>query len=171
MSLILLLIQSTFAQQKYANDNVYRALARQPSDIGILFCSNLLATTSLIGVLDTLVYLPVYTTETDNKHNEDATVYKSKGTKTIMISTYSSQKRTSATGITMPFPSYIQQYPPSRVTSVCSCIVTDIPTYTQYRYCDAAEMTITYTTATYTVSASGPHTVTSTYTDTKTRYM
>ena len=154
-------------------DNVYRAIVRQTDGIGELFCTDLLAQTSISGVLRGIITIPIYITSTDRRHTEDATTYKSKGTKTVVITTsYSSQMRTAATGVTRPFPSYIQQYPPSRVTSACSCLVTgtNIPTYVPIRYCENEVDTTSYTTLTYTVSASGRKTVTSTYTDTTTRY-
>ena len=166
----LFLLPSILAQQ-CNRDAVYRALARASYEQGTLFCSNLLAQTSYSGTLNEDITIPIYTTKTDRRTTEDATVYNSMGTRTVLITTsYSSQKRTAATGITQPYPSYIQQYAPSRVSSACSCIATDVPTYLVYRSCDPSTTTTTYTTLTYTVPASGAKTVTSTYTDTTTKY-
>ena len=154
-------------------DNVYRALLRQPSGIGDIFCSEYLLKTYFIGTLEPTITLPTYTTETNTNSNQPVTVYKSKGTRTKITTTnYASQTRTAnPTKFTLPLPSYIEQYPTTKVSSACSCLITSIPTDTIYRRCDVLDTTkVVFETFTYTVGLPGKKTVTYSYTDTTTKY-
>ena len=154
-------------------DDVYRAVKRQPSGIGDLFCTEYLAKTSIIGTLEPSFTYPVYVTETNSASTQPVTIYQSKGTRTKITTTnYASQTRTAnPTKFTVPLPSYIEQYPTAKVISACSCLVTAIPTYTQYRRCDILETTSTeFYSLTYTTGVPGTKTVTYKYTDTTTKY-
>ncbi|KAI4187687.1 MAG: hypothetical protein L6R41_002633 [Letrouitia leprolyta] len=172
--LLISLISAQEAQEACKRDNIYRALKRQTSGIGDSFCTELLQKVSYIGTLDPTVTIPVYTTSTDINSLDPVYTYKSKGTKTKITSTsYASQTRTAnPTKFTVPLPSYVEQYPTSKVSSACSCLITAIPTYTQYRRCDGVlSSTATYfTTLTYTTGKPNGKTITFTYTDTTTKY-
>ena len=172
-SFAILLTCSAMAQDTCKKDNVYRALNRQPSGIGDAFCTELLAKLSIIGTLEPTFTYPVYTTFTDSNSYDPVTVFKSKGTKTKITTTnYASQTRKAdPTKFTLPLPSYVEQYPTSRVSSACSCLITEIPTYTQYRRCDILSSTSTFfTTIGYTTGLPNGKTVTYSYTDTTTKY-
>ncbi|KAL8877174.1 MAG: hypothetical protein Q9198_004766 [Flavoplaca austrocitrina] len=169
----IVLISYSSAQDVCKRDNVYRALKRQPDGIGDLFCSELLVKQSIIGTLEPTITLPVYITSTDSNSRDPITTFKSKGTKTKVTTTnYASQTRTAnPTKFTVPLPSYIQEYPTSRVSNACSCLITEIPTYYQYRRCDILSTTSTSTTTlTYTTGVPNGNTVTYVYTDTTTTY-
>ncbi|KAL8804290.1 MAG: hypothetical protein Q9182_002655 [Xanthomendoza sp. 2 TL-2023] len=171
--LCIILISFVFAEEVCKRDNIYRALKRQPYDAGDAFCSELLIKQSIIGTLEPTVTIPVYITSTDSKSRDPFTTFKLKGTKTKITTTnYASQTRTpNPTKFTLPFPSYIQEYPTSKVSSACSCLITAIPTYTQYRRCDILSTTSTsYYTLTYTTGVPNGKTVTYSYTDTTTKY-
>ena len=171
--LIILFTSCVFTQEACKKDNVFRALKRQPSGIGDLFCTELLAKQSIIGTLEPTVTIPVYTTVTDTKSRDPVTVFKSKGTKTKITTTNcaSQTRKADPTKFTIPLPSYVEEYPTSKVSSACSCLITEIPTYTQYRRCDILSTTVvSLTTFTYTTGKPNGKTVTYSYTDTTTKY-
>ncbi|KAL9596292.1 MAG: hypothetical protein Q9219_005887 [cf. Caloplaca sp. 3 TL-2023] len=129
--------------------------------------------TFIIGTLDPTVTIPVYTTINDSKPRDPVYTAISKRTKTKITKTnYASQTRTAnPTKFTIPLPSYVEQYPTSRVSSACSCLITEIPTYTQYRRCDILSTSFTsYTTLTITTGKPNGKTITFTYTDATTKY-
>lgn len=154
------------------NDKVYRALLGQTDGYAQLFCQEYLDTVSLVGTLRNTFTLLEYTTITDSSSQQPVTIYSVTTVRSTTTSTsYSSQARRtpSPTAFTSPLPSFVEQFPRARVSTGCSCIVSSINTYVQYRNCERSTDEFTTTTLTYTTGKPGRKTKTVTYTDTRYR--
>ena len=168
--LILAFTTVTAQSTKCEHPKILSALKAQYENGSDAFCQQLLATVSMIGTLREDPTLFFYATKTNTKSTETVYAYAAITTKDRVTSTsYASQKR-KPTVFVKPLPSYVQQYPTSAVTKACSCYIGPAETYTQYRPCEQAPTTTTYSsTFTITVGKPGAKTVTFTETFTNTR--
>ncbi|KAF2823107.1 hypothetical protein CC86DRAFT_469666 [Ophiobolus disseminans] len=148
-----LLFASTLSNAQSAkceHPKILSALKAHYDDGSDIFCRQLLATVSMIGTLredPTLVFLQ----DGDGRQ-------------------IGGHRKRKPTSFVKPLPSYVQQYPTQSVSKACSCYVGPAETYTQYRVCEQASTTTTYsTTLTYTFGKPGAQTVTFTQTSTKTK--
>lgn len=133
------------------------------------FCSDFLAQTRYSGTLDPVVTIPTTVTVTNPRSTDPVSVFLISYTSSVFISTsFAPQPARTAnpTAFTRPLPIYVQQYPPSRVSSACSCIASPIPTYTITRDCDPSTTSTVSTTITWTTGRPARTTVTYAWTET-----
>ena len=164
-----LLLPTITADPVCNKSSVYRAIQRLPSGTGTIFCSEYLATkTYQIPRQHSLHPRP----SNRNRlfiHRPSHHLQNERHQTHIITTSYSSQERAANASITQPLPSYIEQYPTSRVRSACSSIVPTPVQNTYYIPCDGSEASTIFYCNTFTTGKPGKKRVTSKSTETTTK--